>query len=264
MKTHELLELASLDALGLLDEHEREAFDVAFNAAPPAVQAQVRREQARISRADQFLPQVDPPVSLRAKVLAAVQQAMEAVTGSRRVGAAVPSLLPSRGVSPAWRGAAVACAAAAIVFGFAALSIYGDVKTINSLQESNRLADSGMQGGPSLLPNFFKPQLQRVAFAPVAEDAAIKSGAVVMIDAKNRTGYLYCKDLPKVTGEYSLVIVDGEGKVGKALITFESGAPMMEKTIPGLSLESGQNLAILSPNADPTKSKPILRTGASN
>lgn len=49
MKTQELIELAVLDAMGLLDEQEREAFDAAFDAAAPAIQAQVRREQTRLS-----------------------------------------------------------------------------------------------------------------------------------------------------------------------------------------------------------------------
>ena len=45
MTLQELIELAILDAMGLLDEEERLAFEVAFRASAPAVQAQVRRER---------------------------------------------------------------------------------------------------------------------------------------------------------------------------------------------------------------------------
>jgi len=264
MKTHELLELASLDALGLLDEHEREAFDQAFAMATPAVQAQIRREQGRITRAEQYLPEVEAPVSLRAKVLAAVQQAMEAVTGSRRASASIPSLLPSRGVSPAWRGAAVACAAAALVFGFAGLRIYNDVKDVNSFLQSNQIADSFSQNfGPRFIKVFMAKDTKFVNFAPIAEDAQIRGTARLMVDPKTHTGYLYCADLPKAPGTYSLVVVDGQGRVGRALVKFEARGPVVEQTIKGLKIESDESLAIIPPNADPSKATPILKSGNS-
>jgi len=50
MTLQEMIELAILDAMGLLDEEERLAFELAFRAAAPPVQAQVRREQTRPSR----------------------------------------------------------------------------------------------------------------------------------------------------------------------------------------------------------------------
>ncbi|QYU70067.1 hypothetical protein J4558_08100 [Leptolyngbya sp. 15MV] len=50
MPFHDLLEMAVLDTLGLLDEQEQAAFEMAFRSAPPAVQAQVRREQTRFAK----------------------------------------------------------------------------------------------------------------------------------------------------------------------------------------------------------------------
>ena len=89
MMTHELMEMASLDAMGLLDPTERETFELAFQAADPALQAQIRREQLRFSRMDDMLPKVSPPLGLRARVIAAVRGAMESV-GSRRESDAIP------------------------------------------------------------------------------------------------------------------------------------------------------------------------------
>ena len=69
MTTRELLELASLDAMGLLDDNEHEAFEGAFRAAAPAVQRQVRREQERLTGDTSTLPDVDPPAELVADLL---------------------------------------------------------------------------------------------------------------------------------------------------------------------------------------------------
>src|SRR5438105_666068 len=102
MNTHDLLEMASLDAMGLLDPEEREAFERAFRAAPPPLQAQIRREQLRFSAADDILPQVEPPLGLRARVIAAVREAMQTMAG-RRAAEAAPALRSATAVSRFWR-----------------------------------------------------------------------------------------------------------------------------------------------------------------
>ena len=62
--TRDLLEYAALDALGLLDDAEREEFERAFRAASPEVQAMVRREQTRAADIDAILPRVEAPAGL--------------------------------------------------------------------------------------------------------------------------------------------------------------------------------------------------------
>src|SRR5688572_23634462 len=113
MTTQELIELAVLDAMGLLDEEEREAFDGAFGAAAPAVQAQVRREQTRISLSQDLLPDVEPPAGLRSLVLEAVRKAMgqPAERRHRHARLGMLTLMPARQVSPMWRAASVGFAA---------------------------------------------------------------------------------------------------------------------------------------------------------
>ena len=49
MPREELLELASLDALGLLDEFDSAHFTRSFHAAPASVQDEIRRLQASIA-----------------------------------------------------------------------------------------------------------------------------------------------------------------------------------------------------------------------
>src|SRR5690606_2614363 len=111
MTTQELIELALLDAYGLLDETERAAFDAAFMASPPSVRARVRRGQTRLAKSDWLLPDVPPPAGLRAAVIEAARRAMAEVGGRERgvthAAGRVPPMLPNRRVSPLWRAASL-------------------------------------------------------------------------------------------------------------------------------------------------------------
>ena len=77
MTPRELLELASLDALALLDEVEQEIYTRSFHAAPATVQDEVLRLQAEITNDLSLLPGDEPDPLLREKVLKAVAEAVE-------------------------------------------------------------------------------------------------------------------------------------------------------------------------------------------
>jgi hypothetical protein len=78
MNLQQMIESAILDAMGLLDDSEREQFERAFRTASPVIQAQIRREQTRLSQIEALLPDVTPPASLRAAVVDAVRRQIEA------------------------------------------------------------------------------------------------------------------------------------------------------------------------------------------
>ena len=98
--TRDLIELSLLDAMGLLDDEERAAFERAFAGTSPAVQSHVRREQTRLAQIDFLLPDVEAPAGLRAMVLEAVRKAMaEGAVAKAPAGAAfMPTMIPSRRV----------------------------------------------------------------------------------------------------------------------------------------------------------------------
>lgn len=73
----ELLELATADALGVIDEVDSARLERAFDAAAPSVQAEVRALQDRIAVDPSFLSAEQPPASLRLKTLARVAAARE-------------------------------------------------------------------------------------------------------------------------------------------------------------------------------------------
>ena len=124
MRLQQLIELAILDAMGLLDEDEQRSFDSAYRTAAPAVQAQVRREQTRLSRIESLLPAVTPPAGLRAAVLEAVRrEILAAEMADPAVVGTLPQIVKSRGVSAFWRAASVGMAAAAVVLGITTLQM---------------------------------------------------------------------------------------------------------------------------------------------
>lgn len=156
MSTRELVELAQLDAMGLLDEQEAREFEAAFAAAPVEIQEQIRSEQSRLCVLEPVLPDVKAPEHLRARVLASVHEAIvESIVESAPEPAMVsvkaqipvepkPAAMPQpvrqvvhgggreipattetgrrRGVN-VWRSTAIAFAAAAVVLGITTLRL---------------------------------------------------------------------------------------------------------------------------------------------
>ena len=73
----ELLELATADALGVIDEVDSARFERAFAASVPSLQAEVRALQDRIAVDPNLLSTEQAPASLRLKTLAHVAAARE-------------------------------------------------------------------------------------------------------------------------------------------------------------------------------------------
>lgn len=78
LRREELIEQASLDALGLLDEVEAAHYSRSFHAAPASVQEEVRQIQAAVATDTVLMSDDEAPAGLRGRVLGAVQDAMEA------------------------------------------------------------------------------------------------------------------------------------------------------------------------------------------
>jgi hypothetical protein len=250
MNTHELLELASLDVLGLLDTDEREAFERAFRAAPPALQAQIRREQLRIAGDDSLLPEVDSPLGLRARVLAAIREAVQSAMPRREIaGRIVPSIVPSRGVNRWWRAGAIGAAAASIVLGFAMVQIQDDYREIASRNEQNDRRDHMLLTfGAKFEQAFFDDNSRFVQFSPAIAGEFNPEGvskATLVLNPNTKKGQLYLKNLPAEGGQYSLVITDENGQVARAVLEFSAVGDGVEYKNVELDLEGVPGLAII-------------------
>jgi anti-sigma-K factor RskA len=267
--TRELLELASLDALGLLDGDEREAFERAFEAAPRAVREQIRREQGRIAAADDaLLPEVDPPAGLRARVRGAVRDAMDRVRSERDV---VGRIAPNawslrRNVSPLWRAACLAFATATIsllVAGFHVRQTYNE--SLASAADGALAEQIARELGDSFVEVLLSPTAERVALQPVLASASFdrfegRGEGLLMFDQDAGVGLLVVRNLPVLEGEYEVVLMDDVANVRETLVRFRSEGELQSRRIDPKDLRSGMVLAIIPIQAGDSRRDPVLTT----
>lgn len=259
--TQEILELARLDALGMLDSDERVVFERAFQNASPALREQIRREQNRLTDIGDLLPDVDPPQDLRARVIGAVRGAMTAVSGRNNdVLARIEPLAVTlrSNVSPLWRAACIGFATATVVllgFAFNLQNTYDNSLQAMADGELSELISNEI--GPEFLPIFLSPTAERVNFTTVADNSMRKSGATVLVDDESNMALLVCKNLPKIDGKYALVITDENGGVLKTLASFENEGQLDGQLLNGEFLPTDQ-LAIYASDASGGEAKPIL------
>ncbi len=252
MTTHELLEHASLDAMGLLDPDEREAFERAFRAAAPALQAQVRREQLRLSHLDDVLPAVDLPPGLRARVLAAVRDAIGSMTirkfSGGSGGAIVPDLRQAYGVSRLWRVGAIACAAASVVLGLSVLQMRFDFADIQTGGKNQVAYDAILKDfGVNFSQTMFDPHTRFVQFdaGPASEGVPFGGRALLIVEGDTGKGQLFLKNLPASGVEYEVVVIDEEGREAIADITIRpSGAGIEFRDLGPIAVESAREVGI--------------------
>ena len=254
MTTRELFEQANLDALGLLDEEERAAFERAFRAASPAVRAQIRREQLRMSDLESLLPDVDPPVGLRHKVLARWREAVLNVGSAGRIS---PEALGRRGSSaPIWRAACIGFATATVVISmFFVWMAQEHGRMAETVQRNTSLDDLQRAAGPELLDLLTAPQSRRLTFvAAHAESAEAGSTIRLYFDPERETAGLLCRDLPiSPEGEhltrYRLVIERPDGAFER-VHEFTAQAGVFSSLVAWRPDLAGQKLAIVRPAAD--------------
>lgn len=260
MNTSDLFEMASLDALGLLDTEERCAFEEAFRSASPSLKEDVCRQQRRLTDLEDLLPDVEPPTSLRGRVIAAVFDAMAAMAPKRtgdvlaKIGAGEWSF--RRNVSPIWRAACLGFATATVVLiavGFHMRTQYeGAMQAFRDRDITELIAQ---RLGASFVDPFFNPKTRRVSFESSSEN--LQARAVVLIDPDSKTAFLVTRNLPMVEGEYRLVIVDDAGSIERTLANFAAdgqihGTPIRHP------IEVGDALAIMPPSGRLDKPQPLL------
>ncbi len=267
LSTRDLIELASLDVLGLLDEDERREFETALRAASPAIQAQVRREQLRIASSEAYLPAIDAPAGLKLRVMEAVREAIDAVRAGeagehvrRKFGPFAIRL--QRNVSPLWRAASIGFAAATVLLGYFTMRVkenYDDIST-NLANNQSILAISDTYGARvvDLLTDHNVP---RITFAqgPAVADGAVVPSAALLVDEVGGKSYLLYKDLRPVEGGYRLVAVEN-GVVTKVLHRFDAN-PGRDQTVIGAVLQAGASFAILPETAGDNLTAAVLIAG---
>ncbi|QOI99778.1 MAG: hypothetical protein HRU70_04490 [Phycisphaeraceae bacterium] len=232
MTIQELFENAQLDALGLLDDREREEFDRAFWAASPGVQAQIRRQQARLCRVEALLPDVTPRPELRETVVAAVVAASSAETPEpapafqHPAGPRYVSPLPmnrARAVSPVWRVTAIAMATAAVVLGGAFLRVRSELTRQDSILSSEAAISAIVQnvGARYLSDLLLSPNTTRHVMTAQRESYAGK--ATVFSNPDWDCVRFFCVNLtPPQNHRLYIVALGEDGTILRQLATIDS------------------------------------------
>ena len=262
MTTRDLLEQASLDALGLLDEQERADYEASFRAAAPDIQAQIRREQLRFADLTDLLPPVDAPAGLRARVLAAVRDAIVAVSSPKTSGGAVGRIGPAlagRAVfntAPVWRAACIGFATATVVLSVFFIWMSQEARRIQSMITSDSIAEYLQQNaGPSALEVLASDNLRNYAFIPAAADYTTLS-ARLLVDPEQGKAVLFCKNLPQINGSYRLIIESTDGS--KHPVRFQNSGAIVSVPV-SIDLSSLGHLVIEGPTGFGSREGEILR-----
>lgn len=236
MTTRDLLELASLDALGLLDEQERKDFERAFAAASAEVKAQLRREQARFADIDRWLPKVEPPPHLRDVVLGGIKDAIEAAQQPAVVGRIGPGVAGLWQTAPMWRAAAIGFATASVVLAGFFFSVSEQNKRIAELNATNKGADINIRVQGKLDDVLASRNHECLVFerAEGVSNALATTSMAIHYDNETGDGVLVVSGaLPVGDEEYSLVILDENNRPTELLKQFDGD---LESVITEVSL----------------------------
>lgn len=233
MNAQQLLEMALLDACGVLEPDELERFERAFAEAPESIKAQIRREQSRFADQTELLPDVTPRPELRRLVVDAVRRAAgasvtaEALRFERLISAGAPGPTPAdihrRRVMPAWRAAAVVLAATTVFAGVLSLELRNQLQAMGDRMATNTSADLFLRFGdmPGLREAMLSPSSERVVFKPL--DASLEATAAVFTNTETSRSFFVCNRLPILDeGKYELVALDDDGNYLETLTTFTS------------------------------------------
>ena len=267
MTTADMIEFAAADALGLLDDEDRAAFDAAFASAPGAVRELIWAEQARIAEQGLELPDVDHELihdpAAREKFLARVRQEIERTqrdaTPARTVSHAQNNRQPApaprnlgwrraRRVNSMWRVATIGASVAAVVLAVLQVQLRQDFDALQQRSEIASLMDGiGIEHIGDAL--FNDAVTQRVQFTPVA--AVGRAEAMLLRNPDHDRSRLYVMNLQSRTA-YTLVAVDADNNPVETIMAFET-----DDLLTGIDLDldgsSGEmvRLAIMSTDAEP-------------
>ncbi len=256
MSLQELIELAILDAMGLLDEREQASFESAFRTASPSIQAQVRREQTRLSRIEALLPDVTPPAGLRAAVLAAVR---EQIATAQRSDSQIlaPTMLKSRGVSPIWRMAALGLAAAAVVLGVTTIEWSRQYQRMEqSLREDGMMAGLRQELGATYVKDvLFSRDTRRVLIKPVA--AGFQGEASIFVNPDWKTAKFFGQAITTPDNKnYRLALIDENDQVVQVLAPISSDGRLFSQDLALAANAKGTIAIIDAPNE--LSDKPVI------
>tara|TARA_R110000868_G_scaffold119469_1_gene316419 strand:+ start:85842 stop:86696 length:855 start_codon:yes stop_codon:yes gene_type:complete len=283
MNTQELIESTMLHTLGLLEDHEIEAYEAAYAVAPESVQQLVREEAVRMSDFGDLMPSNQPDPALRELVVSAVRAAMREQENEVRIAGSVnaapaiagridhqsarqperraqPKLSTTPRVHRLWRASTI---------GFAAATIALSVVWTNNNQTYNQSPDALIGqlydniGAEFLESTLFDPTTQHVSM--VSMDGGSKALASVWHNESWNKARLFVKNMKaSKDNPYRLVVLDADGEIVREVATFASQG-QLENFEVQVNLKDDRRLAIYKGISDAIdKAQPVMKTAESD
>ena len=210
MTREELLELAALDAFGLLDDYEAALYTRSFHHAPAAVQDEVKELQSAFASDPAFLSDVEPSPELRQRVIGAMSQAVESESGElaplaligrpRTRGHRTIARSSNNSSSHFWRAAAFVLAAGNIVFAYFGVQFHKDYVAVTRLVIDQQTED------------LIKAEIGGQFYESYAGNPNCKQVVLTTSDRSPTTARLYVKEHRDRSDQlvYSLFVVTQE------------------------------------------------------
>lgn len=235
MTRQELLELAALDGLGLLDSYEAALFTRSFHHAPVAVQDEILRLQAEIASDETLLPDVEPEESLRERVLLKVAEAIEKVDAelaplatigkNRRAADSNDRRSSFRSSGPFWRAAAFILTGSLAVTGYFLFNAQQGQAEIAKLALSNLTSEQLEQLiGPDITKfMFYDKDVERIFLHPI--NANSKLQAVLYVNTETKIAFLVTNNFARTLEQtYSVQISTPKTETTNVLKFMNNGA----------------------------------------
>ncbi len=219
---NELLELAALDAVGQLDEYEQSLFTRSFHDAPASVQEEIKEFQAAIVADPALLPDVEPDVDLRQRVLDAVNFAVEqdshrlaplATIGRGRRASDLDDDESAFGMATMnfWRVASFVLAGSLIIALYFFADAYQHGKTVSEIALNNETQKQLEDYiGPTFREFVGNPNCRKVAL--VDENDSFGGHAVLYLNENTNQVFLLAIGMPDSDERYTLHVTTGDGE----------------------------------------------------
>jgi hypothetical protein len=245
MTREELLELAALDAAGLLDQYEAALYTRSFHHAPIAVQEEIRELQAEITSDVSILPELEPPAALREHVLARVIEAIDRESASQRPLAtigrprqrsrAVAGRIGFGEAATFWRAASFALIATVVILGYFLAEASRHNQEMAMAVVRNLTHDALQQIGPPVEEYLYSPTAE---WKPMRATRPTNARGVVFVEPGLGTAFLITDGLPATSTDpdYTLVMID-EKEERHTLGTFGSTEGISTLSLTEIPLE---------------------------
>ncbi|MBG84396.1 MAG: hypothetical protein CMJ40_07620 [Phycisphaerae bacterium] len=219
----QLVELASLDAFGLLDAEDSLTFEDALLAAPARIRDSIRELQAELVSEDPLLSSEEPDETLREKVMQRVSQAMaerdETLQPLAQIGPADDSSresIENRSFSQSiWTWRAVALVLLGVSITLAVFGIVADRNHRELIQAiNNRQADFTMNQAPGAMAQIAWPTDNGVYRVVSLVDPDGDSGRIRFFMNEDGSNPRVAYDLNVQTEPLTIYAIDDEGEFG--------------------------------------------------